>query len=192
MEKTTRITIIRHGKVNMKWPEKCSSAGFDRACEEYDLSDIEDIKTASVEVQADRVYVSKLSRSLNTARALFPNKEYRKMPEIGEVPLKSFKDTSKRLPLWVWNVLGRVQWFVGSPRQLEKRADTILRANKVIDICEQENEDCVLVTHGFFMKTLLKVLQKRGYRLFGDKGIKVENLQMIWAEKAGKNTPKKR
>lgn len=179
-----RITIIRHGKVNMKWPKECSSAEFDRACEKYDISDIEDVKPLSIEVQADRVYVSGLSRSLNTARALFPNKEYREMPEIGEVPLKSFKDATKKFPLWIWNIFCRVQWFAGSPRQLETREDTILRANKVIDICEQENEDCVLVTHGFFMKTLLKVLQKRGYRLFGDKGIKVENLQMIWAEKA--------
>lgn len=180
-----RITIIRHGKVNMKWPKKCSSAEFDRACEKYDISGIEDVKPLSIEMLADRVYVSKLSRSLNTARALFPNKEYCEMPEIGEVPLKSFKDTTKKLPLWIWNVFGRIQWFAGSSRQLEKRVDTIHRANKVIDICEQENSDCVLVTHGFFMKTLVKVLKKRGYKLVGNKGIKVENLQVIMGWKNG-------
>lgn len=181
-----KIIIIRHGKVNMKWPGKCSSTEFDSACAGYDLCDIEDVGGALSEVKTDKVYVSKLSRSINTAKGLFPDREYHEMPELGEVPLKSYKDTTKKLPLWVWNVLGRLQWFAGSPRQLESREDTMLRANKVIEICEQENSDCVLVTHGFFMKALLKALKKRGYRLFGNKGIKVENLQMIWAEKAGR------
>lgn len=175
-----RITIIRHGKVNMKWPEKCSSAEFDWACEKYD---IEDVKPLQMEVQADKVYVSKLPRSLNTAKELFPNMESYEISELGEVPLKSFKDTQKNLPLWLWNVFGRIQWFTGSPRQLEKRKETILRANKVVDILEQENGDCVLVTHSFFMKTLVRVLKKKGYKLVGSKGIMVENLQMIVAEK---------
>ena len=85
--------------------------------------------------------------------------------------------------MWLWNVLGRVQWFLGSARQSEKRKETIRRANMVVAILEQENSDCVLVTHGFFMKTLMKVLKKRGYKLVGCNSIVVENLQMIVAEK---------
>lgn len=50
---------------------------------------------------------------------------------IGEVPLRSFMDTEKRLPLWMWNILGRVQWYIGSSRQLEKRNSTIQRAKKL-------------------------------------------------------------
>lgn len=38
-----RIKIIRHGKVNMKWPKKCSSGDFDMACAEYDRSDLESL-----------------------------------------------------------------------------------------------------------------------------------------------------
>ena len=38
-----KITIIRHGKVSMKWPQKCSSSEFDMACTKYDNSDIEAI-----------------------------------------------------------------------------------------------------------------------------------------------------
>ena len=41
----------------------------------------------------------------------------------------------------MWNILGRVQWYIGSSRQLEKRNSTIQRANKVIDLCESQNED---------------------------------------------------
>lgn len=129
-----------------------------------------------------KIYVSTLSRSKGTAKSLFPNREYGEMPEIGEVPLKSFADTQKRYPLWIWNVLGRLQWYMGSARQSEKRSDTIQRANKVIDLCESEKRDCILVTHGFFMKTLIAVLKKRGYILSGNNQLKIENLQMILAE----------
>lgn len=178
-----RIMIIRHGKVNMKWPKKCSSDDFDMACAEYDRSDLENINITPLDERNDKIYVSMLSRSVNTAKRLFPNKEYYEMPEIGEVPLKSFMDTKKRLPLWMWNVLGRVQWYIGSVRQLEKKNDTIQRANKVIDLCESANEDCILVTHGFFMKTLIRVLKSRGYLLLGNNQLKIKNLQVIFAEK---------
>ena len=178
-----KIMIVRHGKVNMKWPKMCSSEDFDKACAEYDRSDLESINIITLDEQADRIYVSKLLRSANTARILFPNKEYYEVLEIGEVPLKSFMDTKKRLPLWIWNVLGRLQWYIGSARQLEKRKDTLQRANKAIDLCESEKGDCVLVTHGFFMKTLIAVLKKRGYMLVGNNQLEIKNLQMIWAEK---------
>ena len=178
-----RITIIRHGKVNMEWPKKCSSADFDMACAKYDRSDLEYSNITPLEITVDRIYVSKLSRSVNTAKSLFPNNAYLEMPEIGEVPLRSFMDTKKRLPLWIWNVLGRVQWYIGSERQLEKRKDTMQRANKVIDLCERANEDCILVTHGFFMHTMTKALKSRGYILTGNNQLDIKNLQVIRAEK---------
>lgn len=101
---------------------------------------------------------------------------------IGEVPLRSFMDTEKRLPLWMWNILGRVQWYIGSSRQLEKRNSTIQRANKVIDLCESQNKDCILVTHGFFMKTLIRVLKNRKYQLSCNNQFAIKNLQLIYAE----------
>ena len=72
----------------MKWPKMCSSEDFDKACVEYDRSDLESINIIPLDEQADRIYVSKLLRSANTARILFLNKEYYEVLEIGEVPLK--------------------------------------------------------------------------------------------------------
>ena len=167
----------------MKWPKKCSSDDFDKACAEYDRSDLENIGIIPFDVPIGRIYVSKLLRSVNTAKSMFPDKEYFEMSEIGEVPLKSFMDLSRRLPLWVWNVLGRIQWYIGSTRQLENRNDTIQRANKAIDLCENANGDCILVTHGFFMKTLIKVLKNRKYQLLGNNQFAIKNLQLIYAEK---------
>lgn len=79
--------------------------------------------------------------------------------------------------------MGRIQWYIGSSRQLEKRKNTIQRANKVIDLCESQNEDCILVTHGFFMKTLIRVLKNRRYQLLGNNQFAIKNLHLICAEK---------
>ena len=114
---------------------------------------------------------------------LFPDMGFYEMPELGEVPLKSFTDTEKQFPLWIWNVLGRLQWYAERTRQPETRNSTIQRANKVIELCEREKEDCILITHGFFMRTLFKVLKKRGYSLSGSSQLEVKNLQIVWAEK---------
>lgn len=179
-----KITIIRHGKVNMKWPKKCTSYDFDKACLEYDISNIEEIKSfPPIENISGKIYVSPLSRSLNTAKRLFKRTDFFEFSEITEVPLKSFKDTNTSYPLWIWNVVGRIQWLFNNKRQIESRLSTQKRANKVIDICEAESTDCVLVTHGFFIKTLLKVLKSRGYSVKGNTHLKVKNLQIIVAEK---------
>ena len=82
----------------MKWPKKCSSDDFAKACAEYDRSDLENIGIIPFDVPIGRIYVSKLLRSVNTAKSIFPDKEYFEMSEIGEVPLKSFMDLSRRLP----------------------------------------------------------------------------------------------
>ena len=68
------------------------------------------------------------------------------------IPKHRIMDTKKRLPLWIWNVLGRLQCYMGSARQLENRKDTIQRANKTIDLFESEKGDCVLVTHVFLWR----------------------------------------
>ena len=76
----------------MKWPKKCSSSDFDMACVEYDRSELESINITPLCEETDKIYVSMLSRSVHTAEILFSNKKYYEMPEIGEVPLKSFMD----------------------------------------------------------------------------------------------------
>ena len=104
--------IVRHGKVNMKWPKMCSSEDFDKACAEYDRSDLESINIIPLDEPADRIYVSKLLRSANTARILFPNKEYYEVLEIGEVPLKSFMDTKKRLRCYFFTTKGGMKCHI--------------------------------------------------------------------------------
>ncbi len=167
----------------MKWPGRCTSVGFDEACTEYDRSDIERIDQEPLMLTTGRIYVSPLSRTWCTAQSLFPTESFTEWKEIAEVPLRSYVDTDRTYPLWIWNIMGRLQWLMNSRRQSESHIETVRRANAVIDRLEAQAVDCTLVTHGFFLKTLLKQLKKRGYILTGDNHLRVQNLQMITAQK---------
>lgn len=57
-----------------------------------------------------------MHRSKATARGLFPDRVYCEI-DVEEVPLKSFVDCSIRMPLWIWNIMGRLQWLLNSSRQ---------------------------------------------------------------------------
>ncbi len=68
------------------------------------------------------------------------------------------------MPLWFWNLSGRIQWLVNSARQVEGRNITKERARQFIANIIQDNMNCVVITHGFFMHTLLGEMKKTGLR----------------------------
>ncbi len=109
------ITIIRHGKVKHIWKKNCTSTEFDEESRLYDTASIEEMKCVE-EYNAQSVYISGLDRSYQTARMLLGEREFSSTDKINEVPLRSSFDTSLRLPLWIWNFSGRLQWFWNSKR----------------------------------------------------------------------------
>ena len=178
-----QIQVIRHGKVNMEWPHRCTSIQFDAACQAYDAADLIPIQKRLTNDDNVPIYVSDLKRSQETAVQLFGHVSLQEMMQLGEVPLRSAFDTTIKLPLWVWNVSGRVQWFLNRKRQVESRKETIKRADDVIRILERDGRDCILITHGFFMKTLIKRMKVHGYEIRGNQKLGFENLQTVTAYK---------
>ena len=65
---------------------------------------------------------------------------------------------------WFWNIFGRFQWFMNSSRQIEGSNKTMERARRFATMIGNENTDCAVVTHGFFMHTLLHEIKKAGFR----------------------------
>ena len=120
-------------------------------------------------------------RSKETARKLFPDRVYCEI-DVEEVPLRSFVDCSIKMPLWMWNIMGRLQWYLNSNRQKERRVDTVERCKKIIQELECTNENCIVVTHGFFMKSFIKCLKQQGYTVSNNK-MGISNLHFIYAEK---------
>lgn len=172
-----KVTIVRHGKVKHIWKESCNSTEFDHECMLYDNAPIEDVE-CSIDHTADKVYISTLDRTLQTGKKMFGEREFIASKHINEVPLRSSFDTRMRLPLWFWNMSGRLQWLVNSKRQVESRKQTIKRAESFVQDIIGKNEDCVLITHGFFMHTLISEMKRKGFKS-GKTGIHYKNCEAI-------------
>lgn len=155
---------------------------FDEACKKYDVSPIKQINKKCAAGTKHKIYISEFSRTRETALQLFGEDIFYKSELFNEVSLKSFMDTKRNLPLIIWNIMGRIQWLAGSKRQTEVKRQTVERARKAVLMLEQENVDCYVITHGFFMRTLLQELVKRGFKI-NKKKIRVNNLEEIIAYK---------
>ncbi len=156
------VTLIRHGKVLHTWKKSCTSAEFDEECRKYDEAPIEDMARIK-NADATKVYISTLPRSFQTAKMLFGEREFYRTDLINEVPLSSAFDFGKRLPLWVWCAAGRTQWLFNSKMPRETKRDTIKRAENFVKEIAANGGDCFVVTHGFFMQTLIAVMKKHGF-----------------------------
>lgn len=167
----------------MIWNRKYNSITYDLACNKYDRCSIISRTKEVFEVDHTKtVYISELSRTYETACKLFGNKNFIKTGLLNEVPIKSFTDTKNMYPLWLWNLVGRFQWFLQNKRQPEGKKDTIIRAREMIGFLEENKEDCYMITHGFYMRTLVKELKKQGYKIKGNI-FGIANLDRIFAIK---------
>ena len=145
------VVIIRHAEVDFCWSRRCASELFDSECRKYDLSPIKNVTYRIPQIAYQKIYVSKLSRSKDTAKILFPNGEFLESGLINEVPLKSSFNSKISMPLWFWNLTGRLRWFVNSRRQPQVRRQTRKRAKEFVELIRNDDMDVAVVTHGFYI-----------------------------------------
>ncbi|MCR4739544.1 MAG: hypothetical protein K5886_04695 [Lachnospiraceae bacterium] len=100
---------------------------------------------------------------------------------INEVPLKSSFDTKISMPLWFWNLTGRLQWLINIKRQAEGRRQTAERAKEFVELISKDDMDAAVVTHGFYMHTLLRVMKKAGFKT-EESSVKFKNGEYVIAE----------
>ncbi len=177
-----RIVVIRHAEVDFRWSRWCSSKEFDLDCSGYDSAPIKDVTYSIPDISYSKVYISDKTRSRDTAKKLLPDREYIESELISEVPLRSGFDTKWKMPLWFWNILGRLQWLINSSRQLEGRSQTKKRAKHFIEGISKEDMDCAVITHGFYMHTLLKELKNAGFRI-SNSSVGYKNGEYVIAKK---------
>ena len=158
-----KIYIVRHGRVDFRWRSWCNSEEFDSDGEAYDRSPLTDDKYSIPGLADGKIYISTLPRTKDTALMLFGQKEFIVSELIHEVPLRSGFDTKLKLPRWFWYVLGRLQWYMNNSRQPETRKYSRERAGRFIELICNDDIDCTVVTHGFFMHTLLSEMKKAGF-----------------------------
>ncbi len=154
-----KITYLRHSKVLFTWEAFYNSESFDQACCQYDLSAIK--PKSKIEYSGEALYTSQLSRTENTLRSLIGNKEIIRLKELNEIPVRSFVDTKVVLPIFIWMLIGRVQWFFNHSRQPEGRRESGRRVNNFLDYLESKEQDCLIVGHGFYFVQMIEELKKR-------------------------------
>ena len=174
-----KIIAIRHAQADMHWEKRYSSEGFDEACREYDRCHILPDKENKVFTDDRPVYISSLSRTKETAKLLFGDRDVTVTPLLDEVPLRSFKDTEKTYPLFVWNIAGRFQWFCGNGRQKETRRQTKERAARLISMLMKQGDDCILISHGWFLQVLVRELRRAGFEVKRGSLLRIAPLERI-------------
>lgn len=192
-----KLTLIRHGKVNMTYEKAYDSATYDVAQAGYDTADIFPVPAEAadpavkeaIELRGDaprlKFYISTLQRTKQTLKGLYGGVPYTETSLLREVPLTSCKDTEKVLPRSYWRGMGRAQWFFNNHRQQETRSETYARAEELVQMLLQKNEDAVLVTHEFYLYTLMYVLQRHGFKVTRPQKtrFRINNLEHIYAER---------
>ena len=159
-----KIAVMRHGRVRHRWKSWCTSREYDEQCRLYDEAPLADRFIIMQGNSANPVYISTLRRSEETAKQLFGDVKFVRTKLIDEVPLRSAFDTNLKLPVWFWNVAGRVQWYFGSGRQEETRKQTRERAEEFAMEIIRNNQECAVVTHRFFMLSLIPMMEKLGFK----------------------------
>ena len=177
-----KIIMIRHAKVDMEWEKSYDSAGWDKANEAYNAAPIKEI-TEHLKSEGFRVYISSLPRTRATANGLLGERDLIETPLLNEVPNRAAIETGLKLPKWFWVARGRAQWFFNSPWQWETRKMTKARAEELVKMLVEKNEDCVLVTHEFYLYTLKSVLEKHGFVIKRGGTGRIKNLERIRATK---------
>lgn len=183
-----KIILVRHGKVDMNWEKKYTAKEFDAAWAEYETRPIFPIEEHYEIPEGAMVFTTPLQRTQDTARQFLGVEDFTVIDSglANEVPLKaySYKKEHRRHRRHLMNVIGRLQWYLPRSIQDEQRRESYERAMKLIDFLEsQPTNACVVVMHGFMIRTVGRALSDRGYKVKNKRNFAVPNLCVVEASK---------
>lgn len=161
-----RVFLVRHFPVQYTFRFCTDSRGFERGMQEYDQADIRPLDSPFPRKNWTAVYSSTLKRASETARLLAAG-NWRQLDVIREVPLHPAFETKFKIPTLIWLLAGRFCWSINSSRQRESRQKTYSRARHFLGTCcdplRGKHADLLVVSHGFFMRILARVLRQNGF-----------------------------
>ena len=159
-----KIVLIRHLKVVRRRSFFLTSKEFDESIRRYDTSAV---NPSTLKIQSEDFpvcYASTKFRAIETAKLIY-NGNFIATDELVEVPNASPFIHWLKMPGLFRSIIGRLLWFFNYEGMPETRAGSMLRASEFIDhLLKTTHEDTLIVTHGFFMHCLSKVLRKKGFK----------------------------
>ena len=174
-----KILIICSGKAAITWEKYYNSVGFEEVTRNMPDCDIEAENVERVSSNSRPVYVGSGKSAGQTAELLFTDAEIVEEVLLDEVPQRSYKDTDKKLPFWYWQFMASMQRFSGNSRQPETTLQANARADRLLDLLESRDQNCILISHPIFIKVLLNRLRKRGYRITRRNFFRIAPLERI-------------
>ena len=158
-----KVLIICSAKPAFVWEKSYDSLGFDQAVQQAASCEAEAFEAKSIQSDGRRVYVSRHKCAIQTAELLLKGTEPVVEPLLDEIPMRAYKDSQHPLPLKRWRQMAKLQQTMGNERQPESTAQAKDRAEQLIRLLEEREEDCVLVSHPAFLKVLLDRFRIHGY-----------------------------
>jgi broad specificity phosphatase PhoE len=177
-----KIGLVRHFKVNVKPGEGgLTSSEFERAMNNYDKADVIPNTLKINSNDWDICYSSSLPRAVKTAKTIYSG-EIITSDLLREVPILPFTKRNFVLPTFFWHMAARIAWVKNRPSQPEGKLGTEERINKFLEIINSSNHERILiVSHGFFMGSLFRILIKMGFK--GEMDVRPRNGKLYILEK---------
>lgn len=160
-----RIGLVRHFKVDYKAKGMMSSRDFEEYVTNYDNSSVIENKIdLDCNIIWDKCYCSNLKRAVITAKSIY-DKELEITDLLREVKMYPVKNNKLKIPSFLWSISSRIAWKLNHASQLETETDTKKRAKEFISKLDlNSDENILIVSHGFFLITLVNELKSLGFK----------------------------
>lgn len=176
-----RIGVVRHFKVDYKAKRMMSSSDFEEYVTSYDNSSVIENKIDLEYSQWNKCYSSDLKRAIITAKNIY-DKELEITELLREVKMYPVKKLQLKIPSYLWSISSRIAWKLNHGSQLETITYTRKRAKEFLDKLDLNgDENILIVSHGFFLITLVNELKLLGFK--GDIPRKMKNGYLYILEK---------
>lgn len=157
-----RIGLIRHFEVECPHKWMMSAIEFSEWGNLYDGSPIKIMDLIIEQGTWEKCYCSDLSRTIETAQHIYKG-DITKSELIREVPISPVFYSKIKLPYIFWLLAGRVAWLCSQQSQPETKNQTKDRVKRFISsILEEDN--VLIVTHGFLMLQIKEQMINMGFR----------------------------
>lgn len=159
-----KIGIVRHFKVDYKTSRMMSSSDFQDYITNYDNAMVIENKIDLKDSQWNKCYCSDLKRAIITAKSICDN-ELEITDLLREVKMYPVKKLRLKIPNFLWSISSRIAWKLNHHSQLETSTYTRKRAKTFLSILHLNNDENILiVSHGFFLITLVSELKLLGFK----------------------------
>ncbi len=158
-----KIVLIRHFRVGFTWKRFSNAVEYADDCEGYNAAAV--IKTPlDISAENYRLIASTMPRALETSRIIFGRDPDAESDALCEVPIRPFIHTRLKLPKRLWDVVGRIQWYLNMPGQPESFRESTSRVARFVDDLVSAREDAIVICHGWIIKLMIVRLRAAGFR----------------------------